>query len=147
MRTMVAAALHYRCNIVAESPHREDCLKYHASYGYSNVTFSLHFCNETREDRIRQTSNQCSTALAPRNQPTCNRTRNRRINRLAARATNQRPATRARTNSAGTKHQLIPPAMGVCPHSVKARGFLVGCKTPRLIDKHADLLYLCRSHA
>ena len=80
---MVAASLHYRCNIVAESPHREDCLKYNASYGYSNVTFSLHFCNETREDRIRQTSNQCSTALVPQNQPTSNRTpepTNRRIN-------------------------------------------------------------------
>ena len=45
-QTMVAASLHYRCIIVAESPHRKYYLKSNASYGYSNVTFSLHFCND-----------------------------------------------------------------------------------------------------
>ena len=43
---MVAASLQYRCIIVAESPHRKYYLKSNASYGYSNVTFSLHFCND-----------------------------------------------------------------------------------------------------
>lgn len=44
--------------------------------------------------------------------PPRNRAHNRRTDGLAARATKQRPTTRARTNSAATKHQLIPPAMG-----------------------------------
>ena len=45
-QNMVAASLQYRCIIVAESPHRKYYLKSNASYGYSNVTFSLHFCND-----------------------------------------------------------------------------------------------------
>ena len=56
----------------------------------------------------------------PKHQPTCNRTRNRRSDGSAARAANQGQTTRAGTNSAETKakHQLIPPAKVVCPHSV-----------------------------